>query len=86
MDRDDTRDRTADRVETVKKDTRDAIDEMGERVKAGAERVKRSVEGDDMPLGERIGSHVNEMKHNVKADFDKSKREVRDETTKEEGI
>lgn len=78
MDRrgDDTVRRT---VETIKGDTHDALDEAKERVKAGAEKAKRAVEGDSMPLGERIGSHVNEMGHDLRADYDKTKRDVRDE-------
>jgi hypothetical protein len=68
-----------DRVETIKGDTHDALDEVKERVKAGGEKVKRAVEGDQMPLGERLASHVKEMGHDVKADYDKSKRDVRDQ-------
>ena len=67
-------------VDTIKGDTHDALDEAKHRVQAGAEKMKRAVEGDDMPLGERVGSHVKEAGHDLKADFDKSKRDVRDET------
>ena len=76
MERDDNVRRT---VDTIKGDTRDALDEVKERVKAGGEKAKRAVEGDSMPLGDRLASHVKEMGHDVKADYDKSKREVRDE-------
>jgi hypothetical protein len=55
-------------------------------VKAGGERVKRAVEGDQMPLGERVASHAKEAAHDMKADFDKTKREVRDDATREEGV
>jgi hypothetical protein len=75
-----------DRVETVKNDTRDALDEAKERVKAGGEKVKRAVEGDRMPLGERVASHVKEAVHDTRADIDKTKREVRDDATREEGL
>ncbi len=68
-----------DKVDTIKGDTHDALDEMKERVKAGGEKVKRAVEGDSMPLGDRLASHVKEMGHDVKADYDKSKRDVRDQ-------
>ena len=74
MERNDNRDR----LETIKGDTHDALDEAKERVQAGGERVKRAVEGDSMPLGERVGSHVKEMGHDVKAEVDKTKRETRD--------
>jgi hypothetical protein len=83
MERDDVR---RDRVETVKDDARDTFDEAKERVKAGGERVKRAAEGDQMPLGERVASHVKEAAHNLKADTDKTKREVRDDATREEGV
>ena len=72
-------DKLRDTLETVKGDTHDALDEAKERVKAGGEKVKRAVEGDDMPLGDRIASHAKELGHDLRADFDKSKRDVRDE-------
>ncbi len=43
-----------DKVETIKGDTHDALDEAKERTKSGAEQAKRAVEGDGTPLGERI--------------------------------
>jgi hypothetical protein len=66
-------------VETVKGDTHDALDEAKHRVQAGAEKVKRAVEGDDMPLGDRVVSHVKEAGHDLKAEYDKTKRDVRDD-------
>jgi hypothetical protein len=69
-----------DAVETVKQDTADLADEAVERAKAGGERVSRAVQGDAMPLGDRILSNVKEAGHNLKADVDKSKRDVRDNT------
>ncbi|MEA2663635.1 MAG: hypothetical protein QOI11_579 [Candidatus Eremiobacteraeota bacterium] len=76
-----------DKVETIKGDTHDVLDEAKERMKAGAEKMKRAVEGDSMPLGERIGSHVKEMGHDLRADLDRGKREVRDSAERtEDGI
>jgi hypothetical protein len=66
-------------VDTIKGDTHDTLDEMKHRVQAGGEKVKRAVEGDDMPLGDRVASHVKEAGHDMKADFDKTKRDVRDD-------
>jgi hypothetical protein len=74
MDRD-----TRDTVDTVKADTKDALDEAKHRVAAGGEKVNRAVQGDDMPLGDRIASHVKEAGHDLKADADKLSRETRDE-------
>ena len=65
-------------VETIKGDAKDTLDEAKHRVMAGGEKAKRAVEGDQMPLGERVASHVKEMGHDLKADVDKSKRELRD--------
>ena len=62
----------------LKGDTHDLLDEAKHRVAAGGEKVKRAVEGDSMPLGDRVASHVKEAGHDVKADYDKSKRDVRD--------
>jgi hypothetical protein len=66
-------------VETIKGDTHDALDEAKHRVQAGGEKVKRAVEGDDMPLGDRVASHVKEAGHDLKAEYDKTKRDVRDD-------
>jgi len=68
-----------DTVNTLKADTKDALDEAKHRVKAGGEKLNRAVQGDDMPLGDRIASHVKEMGHDLKADTDKLSRETRDE-------
>jgi hypothetical protein len=68
-----------DNVDTLKADTHDALDEAKERVKAGGEKLNRAVQGDDMPLGDRIASHVKEAGHELKAGVDKAKRETRDE-------
>jgi hypothetical protein len=70
--------RRNDPVETIKGDTHDALDEAKHRVEAGGEKAKRALEGDSMPLGERVASHVKEAGHNVKASVDETKRDVRD--------
>jgi hypothetical protein len=79
MDRRD--DATRERMETLKGDTHDALDEAKERIEAGGEKVKRAVEGDSMPLGERVASHAKELGHEIKAEYDKSNRELRDKET-----
>ena len=65
-------------VDTIKGDTHDALDEAKHRLQAGGEKLKRAVEGDDMPLGDRVASHVKEAGHDLKADYDAAKRDVRD--------
>jgi hypothetical protein len=68
---------TDDKLNTLKHDTKDTLDEAKHRAQAGGEHVKRSVAGDSMPLGERIVSNVKEALHNTKADYDAAKRDVR---------
>lgn len=68
-----------DTLNTIKADTKDAVDETKHRVEAGGEKLNRAVQGDDMPLGDRIASHVKEAGHEMKAGVDKAKRETRDE-------
>ncbi|MFN2461610.1 MAG: hypothetical protein ABR591_13140 [Candidatus Velthaea sp.] len=69
-----------DPVETVKNDTSDMLDEGKERTKAFGEKLNRSVQGDDMPLGDRIASNVKEAGHDLKGDVDRGKRDIRDNT------
>ena len=68
-----------DTVNTLKADTKDALDEAKHRVEAGGEKVNRAVQGYEMPLGDRVASHVKEAGHEMKAGIDKAKRETRDE-------
>ena len=56
-------------------DVRTGLDELSERAKAGGEALKRTVAGDTMTPAEKLGSHVKEIGHDVRADFDKTKRE-----------
>lgn len=74
-----------DNVDTIKADTKDALDEAKNRVQAGGEKLNRAVQGDQMPLGDRVASHVKEAGHSMKAGIDKAKRETRDEA-RDEGI
>jgi hypothetical protein len=68
---------TRDTIDTVKDDVRDGVDEAKHRTQATGERLSRDVQGDNMPIGERIASNVREAGHNVAAAFDKTKRDVR---------
>lgn len=65
------------KLDTLKHDTKDAVDEVKNRAQAGGEHLKRDVAGDSMPLGDRIVSNVKETLHNTKADVDAAKRDVR---------
>jgi hypothetical protein len=66
-----------DRVQTLREDTKDTVDELKNRAQAAGEHLSRDVQGDNMSLGDRLKSNVNEAVHNVKAEFDKAKRDVR---------
>jgi len=66
-----------DAVETLKSDVKDAADELKNRTQAAGERAERSVRGDEMPLHEKIGSHISETLHDAKAETDRAKRDVR---------
>jgi hypothetical protein len=65
------------KIDTLKHDTKDAADELKHRAQAAGEHVKREVAGNDMPLGDRIASHVKETVHKTQADIDAAKRDVR---------
>lgn len=58
-------------------DVKDTVSEAGHRSSAEGERVKRDAAGDAMGPGEKLGSVVNEVKHEVQGDIDRAKRESR---------
>jgi hypothetical protein len=65
------------KLDTVKHDAQDAVDEAKHRIQAAGERFSRDVQGDTMPIGERLTSHVKETLHKTKAEFDAAKRDAR---------
>jgi hypothetical protein len=69
------------KLNTLKHDSKDAIDEAKNRTQAAGEKLKRGVEGDSMPMGDRIVSNVKETLHDTAADIDAAKRDVRHGTT-----
>ena len=71
------------RIETVKADTHDAIDEAKQRTMATGERAKRTVAGDQMSVGDRVASHAKELGHEVKTNLDESARKTRDTVERE---
>jgi len=68
---------TRNTLETIKGDVRDGADEAKHRAQATGEHLSREVAGERMPLGDRIASNLKEAGHNVAAEFDKAKRDVR---------
>ncbi len=66
-----------DKLNTVKHDTKDTVDEIKHRAQAAGEHLKRDLSGDSMPLGERIVSNVKEVGHKTAAEVDAAKRDVR---------
>lgn len=65
------------KLDTLKHDTKDTLDEAKHRTQATGEKLRRGVEGDAMPMGDRIASNVKEALHNTSADIDAAKRDVR---------
>ncbi|MGB8267499.1 MAG: hypothetical protein WCE44_14315 [Candidatus Velthaea sp.] len=70
---------TKDRLQTVKADATDAVDEAKNRAQALGERAKRTVAGDELSPGETIVSHLKEAGHELTADLDKASRRLRHE-------
>ncbi len=79
-------DTTRAKMESVKADVKDGVDEAKHRAQAAAEHASRTIKGDNQSLGEKIASNVKEAGHNLAADVDKAKRDVRhdDATTTDE--
>jgi F0F1-type ATP synthase membrane subunit b/b' len=67
-------------LEKTGHDIKDAANEAKHRVTAGGEHAKRDLVGDDMTVGEKAKSVVNEIKNRAQAEVDRTKREVRDKT------
>ena len=70
------------KLDKAVKDAKDAMHEADHRVKAGTEHVKRDLLGDAMNPAEKAVSNVKEAGHNVAADVDKAKRDLRDREDK----
>jgi hypothetical protein len=61
-------------------DVKDSVSETAHRANANAEQAKRDVAGDQMTTSEKVGSALNQAKESVQAEYDKTKRNVRDTT------
>jgi hypothetical protein len=70
------------KLDKAVKDAKDAAHEADHRVQAGTEHIKREILGETMNPAEKAVSHVKEAGHNVAADVDKAKRDVRDREDK----
>jgi hypothetical protein len=70
------------KLDNAVKDAKDAAHEAEHRVKAGSEHLKRDILGNAMNPAEKAGSNIKEAAHNVAADVDKAKRELRDHDKK----
>ncbi len=68
---------TRNTVNTIKGDAKDYLDEAKQRTEAAGERLSRAVQGDAMPLGDRIASHAKEALDNTLANADVAKRDAR---------
>ncbi|MBV9103066.1 MAG: hypothetical protein JO060_05705 [Candidatus Eremiobacteraeota bacterium] len=74
-------DKAANAIKHGVDDVRDTVKEAGHRSNADAERDKRTLAGDAMTPGEKVGSALEEGKERTLAEVDRAKRDVRDRTT-----
>ncbi|MBC5811712.1 MAG: hypothetical protein GIW95_12785 [Candidatus Eremiobacteraeota bacterium] len=73
-------DKLGDEVKDKLHDAKDTLSEVGHRGAADAEHAKREVAGDQMTVGENLGSMWNEGKNRVEAEVDVTKRDARNLT------
>ena len=72
--------KAADAARDTLDNVRDTVNEASHRAKASAEEEKRRVAGGAMTPGEKAQSLLNEGKNRVEAEWDKTKRDVRNDT------
>lgn len=65
-------------VKKVAENIHDRIDETAHRTVAEGENARRKVAGDKMTRSEKVKSMVNQAKHEIKANVDKAKRTIRE--------
>ena len=70
-------DKGLDTIKTGAENVKDAISEAGHRAAAASEQAKRDAAGDDLTLGEKAGSILNQGKESAQAEIDAAKRDVR---------
>ncbi|MFN2529168.1 MAG: hypothetical protein ABR584_10685 [Candidatus Baltobacteraceae bacterium] len=73
----DTMNKMADSVKDTVDNVRDGVNEGGHRTEARAEQEKRNLAGDEMTTSEKAKSMFNQGKNDVQAEYDKTKRDVR---------
>jgi len=76
----DTLDKAADALKGTVDNIKDTVHEGQHRAAADSERAKREALGNEMTAGEKIGSAVNEAKHRTQAEYDATKRDIREKT------
>jgi F0F1-type ATP synthase membrane subunit b/b' len=77
---DKTVDNAANGLKKAGADVKDSLNEAGHRANAEGEQAKRDVAGDQMTAGQKAGSMLRQGTETIKADVDKTKRDVRDNT------
>jgi hypothetical protein len=73
----DTFNKVVDSAKTGLENARDAVNEAGHRSAAEAEQTKRDVAGDQMTVGEKAGSMLNQAKNSTQAEIDAAKLDAR---------
>ncbi len=74
----DTLDKAADVVKGSVDNIKDTVHEGQHRAVADSERAKRETLGNEMTAGEKLGSAVNEAKNRAQAEYDATKRDIRE--------
>lgn len=76
----DTMSKMADTVKDTVDNVTDGVRETGHRAEARGEQEKRDLAGDRMTAGEKAESMFNQGKNEVQAEYDKTKRDIRNNT------
>ncbi|GAC1391096.1 MAG: hypothetical protein NVSMB31_08350 [Vulcanimicrobiaceae bacterium] len=76
----DTMNNIADTIKDTVDNVRDGVNESGHRSEAEAEQQKRNIAGDEMTASQKAASVFNQGKNEVQAEYDKTKRDVRNNT------
>jgi hypothetical protein len=76
----DTLDKVSQGIKDTVDDLKDSIHEGQHRSAADMEKGKREVLGDEMTPSEKVGSALNEAKNRTQAQWDATKRDIRDKT------
>jgi hypothetical protein len=76
----DTADKAKRAIHDTAENAKDTLNEVTHSGKAGAERARRDVAGDDMEPADYVRSVADEAKNKIQADISSTKRDLRNNT------